>query len=98
MGPGRRLPALVYAVQNSLTQLAYRHLDGLTFNLLNQTKTLFAALCVYLLMGKGQTPRQMVALGGLLGAVDGGGRAGGAGPGRQRRPPLTPGRQWPRWC
>ncbi len=58
----------MYSVQNTLTQLAYRHLDGLTFNLLNQTKTLFAALCVFLLMGNGQTPRQMVALGGLLGA------------------------------
>lgn len=59
-------PAAVYAVQNCLSQVAYVNLDSLTFNLLNQTKTLFAALCLYLVMGKKQSPQQLVALSLLL--------------------------------
>ena len=60
------IPAAVYAVQNCLSQVAYVNLDSLTFNLLNQTKTLFAALCLYLVMGKKQSPQQLVALSFLL--------------------------------
>ena len=30
------LPAVIYSVQNILLQLAYRNVDGLTFNLVNQ--------------------------------------------------------------
>ena len=59
-------PAAVYALQNCLSQVAYVNLDSLTFNLLNQTKTLFAALCLYLVMGKKQSPQQLVALSLLL--------------------------------
>lgn len=63
------LPAAAYALQNWLSQLAYMNLDSLTFNLLNQTKTLFAALCLYLVMGKKQSFLQLVALSLLLGAA-----------------------------
>ena len=41
-------------------------MDGLTFNLLNQSKTLWTALCVYLLIGKRQSFGQCIALLGLL--------------------------------
>eukprot|EP00903_Cladosiphon_okamuranus_P005370 g5363.t1 len=63
------LPAIGYSFQNWLSQLGYKYLDSLTFNLLNQTKTLFAALCLYLLMGKKQSPQQLVALSLLLAAA-----------------------------
>lgn len=42
--------------------MAYQNLDALTFNVLNQTKTLSAALCTYLVMGKPQSKMQIVAL------------------------------------
>lgn len=60
------LPAIGYSLQNWLAQLGYKNLDSLTFNLLNQTKTPFAALCLYLIMGKKQSPQQLVALWLLL--------------------------------
>ncbi|CAM9481477.1 unnamed protein product [Hapterophycus canaliculatus] len=63
------LPAAGYALQSWLSQLAYTNLDSLTFNLLNQTKTLFAALCLYLVMGKKQSYQQLFALSLLLGAA-----------------------------
>ncbi|CAN0132577.1 unnamed protein product [Scytosiphon promiscuus] len=62
-------PAAGYALQSWLSQLAYTNLDSLTFNLLNQTKTLFAALCLYLVMGKRQSYQQLFALSLLLAAA-----------------------------
>jgi UDP-sugar transporter A1/2/3 len=59
-------PAVCYALQNYLAQVAYQNLDSLTFNLLNQTKTLSAAACLYLVMGKQQSHAQLVALAMLL--------------------------------
>jgi solute carrier family 35 (UDP-sugar transporter), member A1/2/3 len=56
------LPAALYAVQNWLSQIAYQNLDSLTFNLLNQTKTLSAAVCLYVVMGRRQSGPQLVAL------------------------------------
>lgn len=56
------LPACLYAVQGVLTYISHQHLDSVTFNGLSQTKTLSAALCCYLVMGKAQSPLQMVAL------------------------------------
>ena len=38
---GAGLPALVYAVQNSLVWIAYNNLTGLSFNLINQTKIMY---------------------------------------------------------
>lgn len=46
--------AFTYAVQNLLMFYSFQHLDFITYHLLNQTKLLFTALFVYLLMG---TPR-----------------------------------------
>ena len=42
--------------------LAYQNLDAITYNVLNQTKTLSAAVCCYLLLGKRQSGMQMLAL------------------------------------
>jgi UDP-sugar transporter A1/2/3 len=60
------LPALLYATQGVLTYLGYQNTDSVTFNGLNQTKTLSAALWCFLLMGKRQSAVQMVALTILL--------------------------------
>lgn len=56
------IPAALYAIQNIAALLAYQNLNALTFNVLNQTKTLSAALCCYLVMGRTQSKRQIVAL------------------------------------
>ena len=55
-------PAALYAVQNVAALTAYQHLDALTFNVLNQTKTLSAALCCYVVMGRQQSMMQVVSL------------------------------------
>ncbi|RLN66575.1 hypothetical protein BBJ29_004543 [Phytophthora kernoviae] len=59
------LPALIYVLQNLLNHAAVVTLDGVTFNVLNQTKIIWTALLVYLLLGKHQSPLQMLALGML---------------------------------
>lgn len=46
--------------------MAYQNLAPVTFNVLNQTKTLSAALCCYLVMGRVQSPLQIVSLCMLL--------------------------------
>lgn len=56
------LPAALYCVQNMAALMAYQNLEPLTFNVLNQTKTLSAALCCYLIMGRKQSKTQMVSL------------------------------------
>ena len=56
------IPAGLYAVQNLAALQAYQNLDALTYNVLNQTKTLSAALCCYLVMGRTQSRMQVVAL------------------------------------
>lgn len=56
------LPALIYTVQNLLCQTAYIYTDPLIFNLLNQTKTIWSAIFVYILMGKRQSMQQFMAL------------------------------------
>lgn len=56
------IPAAIYTVQNLASLLAYQNLEALTFNVLNQTKTLSAALCCYLVMGKKQTKIQSLSL------------------------------------
>jgi drug/metabolite transporter (DMT)-like permease len=64
MGAG--LPAALYLVQNYCTIMAYQNLAPVTFNVLNQTKTLSAAVCVFLIMGKIQSPLQILSLFVLL--------------------------------
>jgi UDP-sugar transporter A1/2/3 len=56
------IPAVLYGIQNYATLIAYQNLSPLTFNVLNQTKTLSAALCCYLLMGKEQSNLQILSL------------------------------------
>lgn len=56
------LPAALYALQNIAALQAYQNLDSLTFNVLNQTKTLSAALCCYLVMGRKQSIVQVFSL------------------------------------
>jgi solute carrier family 35 (UDP-sugar transporter), member A1/2/3 len=56
------IPATLYAIQGVLTYLSHQHLDSVTFNGLSQTKTLTAAFCCYLVMGKRQSPFQILAL------------------------------------
>lgn len=56
------VPAAIYTVQNLLSLLAYQNLEALTFNVLNQTKNLSAALCCYLVIGKKQTKKQSFSL------------------------------------
>jgi UDP-sugar transporter A1/2/3 len=42
--------------------MAYQNLPPFTFNVLNQTKTLSAALCCYIVIGKPQSKHQVAAL------------------------------------
>ena len=62
------LPAIIYSFQNLLIMQGFLYLDGLTINLINQTKTIFTAVCVYLLLGRRQSTMQCVALAMLFGA------------------------------
>lgn len=56
------LPAAIYALQNSLLQIAYRNLDSLTFSMLNQTKLIFTALFTYIILRQKQSIQQDGAL------------------------------------
>jgi solute carrier family 35 (UDP-sugar transporter), member A1/2/3 len=56
------VPAALYAVQNIAALTAYQNLDALTFNVLNQTKTLSAAVCLYFVMGQRQSILQSISL------------------------------------
>jgi len=56
-------PAVLYAIQNLLVQASYQHhISSMMFNLLNQTKTLSAAFWVFMVLGKGQSRMQVLAL------------------------------------
>lgn len=59
---GAGIPSMLYLIQNYLALIAYQNLAPVTFNILNQTKTLFAALCCFLVMGKRQSPLQVLSL------------------------------------
>lgn len=56
------LPAVLYAFQGVLQYVAQINLDPVAYNGLSQTKTLFAALACYLLMGMNQSMQQMLSL------------------------------------
>ncbi|OQR87431.1 CMP-sialic acid transporter 5-like [Achlya hypogyna] len=56
------LPAVTYAVQNVLIQLSMQHLSPLEFNLINQTKLLWTAVFVYLLLHKPFSVQQCGAM------------------------------------
>ena len=56
------IPAFLYCIQNIATLIAYQNIPPLTFNVLNQTKTLSAALCCYIFMGRVQSKIQIASL------------------------------------
>lgn len=59
---GAGIPSFLYMVQNYFALMAYQALPPVTFNILNQTKTLSAALCCYLILGRRQSAIQIIAL------------------------------------
>lgn len=59
-------PALLFLIQSYCILSAYQNLAPITFNVLNQTKTLSAALCCFFLIGQRQSLAQTVALSILL--------------------------------
>ncbi|DBA02262.1 TPA: hypothetical protein N0F65_007672 [Lagenidium giganteum] len=63
------LPACTYAVQNVLVQISYQNLPPIIFNLINQTKLLWTALFLFVLMGKRFSLVQCVAMLMLLSAA-----------------------------
>lgn len=63
------IPAILYCMQNLASLMAYQNLQPLTYNVLNQTKTLSAALCCYLVIGRKQSKTQIVSLLLLLGSA-----------------------------
>ena len=60
------LPSILYVAQNYFSLEAYQNLSPITFNVLNQTKTLSAALWCYVIIGHKLDIRQVGALGILL--------------------------------
>lgn len=63
------LPSALYALQGTLTYVAYQNLDAVTYNGLTQLKVLSSALCCYVVLGKRQGPMQLFALGLLMSSV-----------------------------
>jgi solute carrier family 35 (UDP-sugar transporter), member A1/2/3 len=56
------IPATLYVGQNYLSLVAYQNLNPVTFNVLNQTKTLSAALFCFFIMGRVQSKLQILSL------------------------------------
>ncbi|OWZ00941.1 Drug/Metabolite Transporter [Phytophthora megakarya] len=63
------LPALIYVMQNLLNHAAVVALDGVTFNVLNQTKIIWTALLVYLLLEDAGQRDDAVAFTGMYQAL-----------------------------
>lgn len=55
-------PSLTYLVQNFCIQIAYQNVDGVVFNILNQSKMAFTALFSFLIVGRRQSRIQCMAL------------------------------------
>lgn len=56
------VPSLTYLVQNYCIQVAYQNVDGVVFNILNQSKMPFTAFFSFLIMGRRQSRIQCLAL------------------------------------
>jgi len=56
------LPSLTYLAQNLCIQVAYQNVDGVVFNILNQSKMPFTAIFSYFIMGRQQSRIQCLAL------------------------------------
>ena len=63
------VPAMIYSTQNLLIQTAYQNLDGVSFNVVNQTKFVFTAVFLFMLYGKRQSRLQVLALGMIFSAA-----------------------------
>eukprot|EP00658_Telonema_sp_P-2_P028972 TRINITY_DN2209_c0_g1_i8.p1 TRINITY_DN2209_c0_g1~~TRINITY_DN2209_c0_g1_i8.p1 ORF type:complete len:597 (+),score=149.84 TRINITY_DN2209_c0_g1_i8:183-1973(+) len=63
------VPSAIYAVQNYCLFYAAGNMDPLTFNLVNQTKMIWTALFVYLVLARPQSNIQMVAICLLMAAA-----------------------------
>ena len=63
------IPAFLYTIQNIAALMAYQNLEALTFNVLNQTKILSAALSCYFILGKRQSSMQVFSLCILIGST-----------------------------
>ena len=63
------LPAGIYVIQNYCNLMANQTLPPITFGVLNQTKTLSAAFCCFVLLGTPQSGLQIVALMLLIAAA-----------------------------
>lgn len=59
---GAGLPASLYAIQNYCSLTAYQNLSPISYNVLNQTKTLSAAFFCYVLLSKPQSTVQIFSL------------------------------------
>ena len=55
-------PSLLYVIQSYCSLMAYQNLSPITYNVLNQTKTLSAAIFCFFLLGQAQSPLQVVSL------------------------------------
>jgi solute carrier family 35 (UDP-sugar transporter), member A1/2/3 len=60
------IPAGLVVMQNFCKLLGYHNLQPITFNAINQTKTIFAAIFCYMLFNQKQSPLQILSLGVLL--------------------------------
>jgi solute carrier family 35 (UDP-sugar transporter), member A1/2/3 len=60
------VPSVLYLIQSYLSLIAYQTLSPITYNVLNQTKTISAAICCFLLLGQRQSFFQVCSLGILL--------------------------------
>ena len=60
------IPSTLYLVQNFCSLIAYQNLQPITYNVLNQTKTLSAAFWCFFLLNQRQSFQQILALGILL--------------------------------
>jgi len=56
------VPAALYAIINVLYQVAYKNLDAVMFNFLNQTKLFWSAVFLWIFLKKPQSHEQIVAL------------------------------------
>jgi solute carrier family 35 (UDP-sugar transporter), member A1/2/3 len=60
------VPSILYLIQSYFSLIAYQSLSPITYNVLNQTKTISAAICCFLLLGQRQSFNQIIALAILL--------------------------------
>lgn len=56
------LPSVTYLLQNLCIQVAYQNVDGIVFNVLNQSKMPFTAFFSFLIVGRRQSRIQCLAL------------------------------------